>query len=384
MTRTSAWLTPLASRVAQLSEAAWGRSGVVRMVGVSPALVEAQTRLERFARVDRPVLITGESGVGKELFARACYLLSPRSGRPFLSVNCAQFADENLLVSELFGHKKGAFTGAGADRKGLFEEADGGVLFLDEVGELSPRAQAALLRAIGVGEVVRLGESRARRVDVRVVAATNRDLRAMVADGTFREDLYYRLAPLRLGVPALRERGGDWLLIAEAYLAGLCRQSGEVKALGESALRALDGYAWPGNVREVRGLLDTAFCLCPGDTIEAVDVEVELRPESDELDEATLALAAGGRADPYAQIVRGEASFWTAVRDPYLDRELNRDEVRQIVERALSESGGSYKRALKAFGLPEGEYLKFMDFLRHHRLKPERYRRSAPDVPWGR
>ena len=294
-----------------------------------------------------------------------------------MSVNCAQFVDENLLISELFGHKKGAFTGAATDRKGLFEEADGGVLFLDEVGELTPRAQAALLRAIGVGEIVRLGESKARRVDVRVVAATNRDLRAMVADGAFREDLYYRLAPLRLHVPALRERGDDWRLIAEAYLAQLCRQSGEVKRLGDSAVRALAGYPWPGNVREVRGLLDTAFCLCLGDVIEAADVQPELRPVADELDEAALTLVAGGQADPFAQMARGEGSFWSVVRDPYLDRELNRDEVKAIVERGLAQVGGSYKRALKAFGLPEGEYLKFMDFLRHHRLKPEKYRRSA-------
>lgn len=377
MLSPSAWLTPFAGRVTALSEAEWGRESIVRMVGVSPALAEAQTRLERFARVDRPVLITGESGVGKELFARAAYLLSPRNGHTFLSVNCAQFVDENLLVSELFGHKKGAFTGASADRKGLFEEADGGVLFLDEVGELTPSAQAALLRAIGVGEVVRLGESLTRHVDVRVVAATNRDLRAMVTDGSFREDLYYRLAPLRLHVPPLRERGDDWRLIAEAYLAGLCRQSGEVKRLGESAVRALAAYPWPGNVREIYGLLDTAFCLCAGETIEAADVESELRLSSAELAESELAQAAGGRADLYAQMVRGEACFWSAVRDPYLDRSLNRDEVKSIVERGLAQTGGSYKMALRAFGLAESEYLKFMDFLRHHRLKPERFRRNV-------
>ena len=373
----SGWITPLASRVAALSEAEWGRPGVVRMVGVSPALAEAQDRLERLARVDRPVLITGESGVGKELFARAAYLLSPRRGKSFVSVNCAQFTDENLLISELFGHKKGAYTGAAEDRKGVFETADGGVLFLDEVGELTPRAQAALLRAIGVGEVVRLGESTARRVDVRVVAATNRDLRAMVAAGTFREDLYYRLAPLRLHVPALRQRGDDWRLVAEAYLAQLCRQAGESKGLDPSALRALAVHPWPGNVREVCGLLDLAFCLCPGDTITAADVEPELCPPDRELSDSALDLAAGGAgSDPYGQMARGEASFWGAVRDPYLDREMNRDEVRQIVERGLADAGGSYKRALRAFGLPEDEYLKFMDFLRHHRLKPERYQRG--------
>lgn len=370
MNTTRAWQTPFASRVAALSESVWGRDGTIRMIGASAALADAQDRLERFARVDRPVLIAGESGVGKELFARACYVLSPRNGRPFLTINCAQFVDETLLISELFGHTKGAFTGAAADRKGLFEAADTGVLFLDEVGELSARAQAALLRAIGVGEIVRLGESRARRVDVRVIAATNRDLRAMVAAGAFREDLYYRLAPLRLRVPSLREREDDWQLIASAYLAQLCRQAGEIKRLGAGATRALTGYTWPGNVREVRGLLDTAFCLCPGDTIEASHVAGELHAGDGELDDAVLALAAGGTADPYAAMARGEASFWSAVRDPYLDRELNRDEVREIVRRGLTEAGGSYKRALRTFGLPEHDYLKFMDFLRHHRLKP--------------
>ncbi|MEM1056004.1 MAG: sigma 54-interacting transcriptional regulator [Bacteroidota bacterium] len=371
----SAWMTPLASQIAARSEAQWGRTGIVRMIGVSSALQDALDRTSRFARVDRPVLIQGESGVGKELFARSCYLLSPRSGTPFLSVNCAQFVDENLLISELFGHKKGAFTGAASDRKGLFEEAERGVLFLDEVGELTPRAQAALLRAIGVGEVVRLGESKARRVDVRVVAATNRDLRAMVSAGTFREDLYYRLAPLRLHVPPLRERGDDWRLIAEAYLAQLCRQYGEVKRFTEDALARLARHSWPGNVREVRGLLDMAFCLASGERIEASDIEAELTlPMGDgALPDAALEVAAGGTSrDPFARMSTGEASFWTVVRDPYLDRELNRDEVRQIVERGLAQSGGSYKRALRAFGLPEAEYLKFMDFLRHHRLKPKR------------
>ena len=370
----SRWMTPLAAQVAALSEAEWGRAGRVRMIGVAHTLTEAQTRLERFARVDRPFLIMGESGVGKELFARAAYLLSPRCGKPFVSVNCAQFTDENLLISELFGHKKGAFTGATTDREGVFETADSGVLFLDEVGELTPRAQAALLRAIGIGEIVRLGESKARHIDVRVVAATNRDLRAMVADGDFREDLYYRIATLRLRIPAVRERGDDWLLIAQAYLAELNRQYGETKRLSDDTVALLGSYPWPGNVREIRSLLDMAFCLCLGDTITSTYVEPELRATpDDELTEDELALAAGGVAvDPYIQMSRGEATFWSAVRDPYLDRELNREEVRQIIERGLAESGGSYKRALKAFGLSEDEYLKFMDFLRHHRLKPRR------------
>lgn len=369
--QTGKWMSPLASRIAALSEAEWGRAGIIRMIGVSPSLVAAQDRLERFARVNRPFLLTGESGVGKELFARAAYLLSPRQGQPFISVNCAQFTDENLLISELFGHKKGAFTGATTDRKGVFETAEGGVLFLDELGELTLRAQAALLRAIGVGEIVRLGESKARRVDVRVVAATNRNLRAMVADGLFREDLYYRIATLRLCVPPLREREGDWKLIANAYLSGLRRQYREKKQLGDDAAALLDGYSWPGNVREVRGLLDMAFCLCTDDTITSADVEAELQPGHEELSEDELELASGGASsDPYAQMSRKEATFWSAVRDPYLDREMNRAQVQKIVERGLAESGGSYKRALKAFGLSDGEYLKFMDFLRHHRLKP--------------
>ncbi|MEM9665403.1 MAG: sigma 54-interacting transcriptional regulator, partial [Bacteroidota bacterium] len=347
---------------------------MVRIVGTAASLEEALQRLERFARVDRPMLITGESGVGKELFSRAVYLLSPRRGQPFLSVNCAQFTDENLLISELFGHKKGAFTGAATDRKGLFEEAHNGVLFLDEVGELTPKAQAALLRAIGIGEIVRLGESKARRVDVRVVAATNRDLKRMASEGAFREDLYYRLGHLRLRIPPVRERGDDWRLIAETYLLELQRKHREQKRLSEAALERLATYHWPGNVREIRGLLDMAFCLCLTTEISPSDFEEELEAAftDDALSDDALVHVSGGRGAPdpaaaYHRMLRGEATFWTAVRKPFLDRELNRDEVRQIVERVLTESGGSYKRALRLLGLGPGEYLKFMDFLRHHR-----------------
>ena len=383
--------TPLAQRVAALSEAEWGRDGVVRIVGASPALAAAQHRLERFAPSDSPFLITGESGVGKELFARSAYLLSPRRGQPFLSVNCAQFTDENLLISELFGHKKGAFTGAMSDRKGVFEEAHGGVLFLDEVGELTPRAQAALLRAIGAGEVCRLGESRSRRVDVRVVAATNRDLPAMVTSGDFREDLFYRLGYLRLHIPPVRERGADWRLIAESYLVELYRRHRNAKGLSPAAWALLETHAWPGNVREIRGLLDMACCLSTGDTIERADLDeglsrpAPLAPPPPTAADAPLARepAHASRlpttSNALAQIKHGTATFWSAIRDPYINRDLNRSEVQRIVEYALAQSGWSYKRALRLFGLHEGEYLKFMDFLRHHQLKPERYSSVSDD-----
>ncbi|HEX2187654.1 MAG TPA: sigma-54 factor interaction domain-containing protein, partial [Longimicrobiaceae bacterium] len=196
----------LARHLRLLSAEQWGERNGVALIGRHARLLEAQEKALFFAQAEAPVLVTGETGTGKELFARAVYLLGSRRGAPFVSVNCAQFGESQLVASELFGHRRGSFTGAVADHRGVFEEADGGVVFLDEVGELSSSAQAMLLRVLGEGEVVRVGESRARRVDVRVVAATNRDLREMVADGRFREDLYYRLRFLHLHVPPLRER----------------------------------------------------------------------------------------------------------------------------------------------------------------------------------
>ena len=250
--------TALADRICALSVEAWGADRSVTIIGVDPSMVALQQQMLQFGQADSPALITGETGTGKELFARGLYLLSPRRKQPMLCVNCAIYHDTQLLASELFGHRRGSFTGAIADRAGVFEEADRGVVFLDEIAELSLPAQAMLLRTLSEGEIMRVGENRARHVDVRVIAATARDLGAMVNDGTFRADLFYRLRFLRLSIPAVRERGDDWRLLVAHYLGRLNARHGDAKSLSDAALSLLAGQPWSGNVREIKSAVELA------------------------------------------------------------------------------------------------------------------------------
>lgn len=350
----------------------WGTTGAVVLLGRDPAFRDVQDRLRRFLPLDRPVLITGESGVGKEAFARALYLLGERRCGPFLSVNCAQFRSEHLLVSELFGHKKGTFTGATADRKGLFEQADGGVVFLDEVGEMTAEVQAMLLRTLDRGEVLPLGVSEPRHVDVRVVAATNRDPAACVEAGTLRRDLYYRLAHLRLVVPPLRDRGDDWRIILTDSLHTLNREHGTDKQLSDAALHRLGRYPWPGNVRELLALADSAYCVSPSGVIDVEHVSDPLRT-APRVGPTPGARRGDRTTHLFRSMERGQQTFWDAVHQPYLDRDLNRAQVRRIVADGLRVSGGRYKALLPLFGIDDDQYHKFMDFLRHHDLKPRRF-----------
>lgn len=370
-----------ARHVRLLSADLWGQPNAVWLIGRHGRFLAAQEQALRFAQPDVPVLILGETGTGKELFARALYLLGPRRGRPFLSVNCAQYRDNQLIASELFGHRKGSFTGAQADHRGVFEEADGGVVFLDEVGELSLAAQAMLLRVLGEGEIVRVGDSRPRRVDVRVVAATNRDLRAMVARGEFREDLFYRLGFLQLSVPSLRDRGDDWRLLAEHALARLNARTGAARALSVRSAAVLAAYEWPGNVRELQGLMEMVHCLSadreaiePWLFTERLGGGRTAAPAPS--GEAEARLDAAGAPDSafslLSRIASGEGDFWSLVHAPFLDREMNRAEARAVVAEGLRRSRWSYKGALVHWGLASDDYLRLMDFLRHHRLKPER------------
>ncbi|WP_396224618.1 sigma 54-interacting transcriptional regulator [Gemmatimonas sp.] len=339
------------------------------MIGTHESVIGALERAARFAEADGPVLVTGETGTGKELFVRAIYLLSRRNRRPFIAVNCAQFHDGQLLASELFGHRKGAFTGAAADHKGVFEEASGGVVFLDEIGELAVPAQAMLLRALGEGEIVPVGSAQARRVDVRVIAATSRDLRPMMSTGRFREDLYFRLRHLHLRVPPLRERGDDWRIILQHYLHTVNAREGCAKRYSAAAMRRLAQYDWPGNVRELRSLIDTGFYMSDGVTIEAEHF-IEAMEEVARTDSLCRIPILRDGGDPYSRLLEGEGTFWELVHAPYMARELSRAEVRRLLDRGLTLTRGSYKKLLPMFGLGEREYLKFMDFLRHHDLKP--------------
>jgi two-component system response regulator HydG len=247
------------------------RYGLENVVGRSPALREVLDRAIRVAATDATVLLTGESGTGKELVARAIHAGSRRSTRPFVPVNCAAIT-ETLLESELFGHARGAFTGAVRARRGLFEEAGGGTLFIDEIGETSPGFQAKLLRALQEGEVRRVGESTAIQVDVRVIAATNQDLQRAIAEKRFREDLFYRLNVVPLRIPPLRERREDIPLLARHFLERFNRRGGENRRWTVEALARMLEHDWPGNVRELENVVEQAAALSSGREIQASDV----------------------------------------------------------------------------------------------------------------
>lgn len=358
----------VARKLSDLASERWGNRKPTVVVGRHERLRTALDRVVRIAGSDAPVLLTGETGTGKELFARAIYLFSKRARGPFLSVNCAQYRDGQLIASELFGHRRGSFTGAVADHRGVFEVAHHGTVFLDEVGELSGPAQAMLLRTLSESEVIPVGAANVIPVDVRVVAATSRDLLAMVQDGTFRADLYYRLRYLHVHVPPVRERGNDWELIASYYLSWLGTSAGVRKGLSAEAMAMLAGHQWPGNVREVRSVIDTGFYMSDGGVIQSADLAeaLETASRSDQLARIPVS-----QDDAIARMAEGRADFWSAVHEPYMDRELNRAEVRDILLRGLERTRGSYKGLLHVFGIAPSDYLKFMDFLRHQRLKPE-------------
>jgi DNA-binding NtrC family response regulator len=260
-------------RAVPLPEAADGDE----LVGTSPALMEVFKAVGRVGPTPATVLVTGESGTGKELVARALHRVSPRAAGPFVAVNCAAIP-EDLLESELFGHERGAFTGAVARKAGRFERASGGTLFLDEIGDMSLVLQAKILRALQEREIERLGGEERISLDVRVVAATHRDLAALIAQGDFREDLFYRLAVVRLHLPPLRERPGDLRPLALHYAARFARAYGRaLRAVSEGALERLEAHAWPGNVRELRNVVERAVLLAPGDVLLPEHLEIDRR-----------------------------------------------------------------------------------------------------------
>ncbi|MFN2420195.1 MAG: sigma 54-interacting transcriptional regulator [Gemmatimonadota bacterium] len=250
--------------------------GKTRIIGRSDAIKEVLERVAQYAPVQSTVLIEGESGTGKELVARAIHDLSPRAARPFIAVNCAALT-ETLLESELFGHEKGAFTGATSLRKGRFEIADRGTLFLDEVGEMPAATQVKLLRVLEEREFMRVGGSAPIQVDVRVIAATNKDLAASVREGEFRRDLYYRLNVLHVRIPPLRERRTDIPLLIHHFVQEFCRENDRsFVGITSEAMAILQNYDWPGNVRELRNLIESMLVLTPGSQIRPQDIPREI------------------------------------------------------------------------------------------------------------
>jgi len=354
-------MTDEALRVRGLSIEQWGPSKAVEMVGLSAACVKLQKQIEKAARFSEPVLITGESGVGKELAAQSLYLLSDRRGRPYVPVNCPQYGDGNLTASELFGHRRGSFTGAVVDRKGAFESADGGVIFLDEVADLHLGTQAMLLRALASGEFQPLGETRSRTADVRVLAATNRSLNALVGAKKFRRDFYFRLRYFLLDVPPLREREDDWRLILDVVLKQLRAKYGVEKRLSSGSLKLLEQYDWPGNVRQLVSVATMSYALADNNVIMPDDFASQLE----------LGESCGEVQDElFQRMTTGGESFWDVVYRPFIERDLNRGQVRAVIKRGMIAARGNYQNLLDVVHLPRSDYQKFMDFLRHQKLKP--------------
>jgi transcriptional regulator with GAF, ATPase, and Fis domain len=322
------------------------------------ALLETATRA---ATRNTKVLITGESGVGKDVLARFIHAKSPRAGKPFIAVNCAGLA-ETLLESELFGHVKGSFTGAYRDKLGKLELAHGGTIFLDEVGEMTPRMQALLLRFLESGEVQPVGgESAHRRVDARVIAATNRDLDKMVAAGSFREDLLYRIRVVHLEVPALRERTGDIRPLLTHFLAKI----DPTISLSEEAWQVLESHKWPGNIRELQNVVEQLSAagherqLGPDDMPAYTRGAVVLRPRTVERRKDTV-------DDLFDRLVAGSALFWRDVYEIFMDRDMTRHDLRQLVTRGLTTTEGSYRQLLALFRLPSSDYKRLLNFLVRH------------------
>jgi two-component system, NtrC family, response regulator AtoC len=267
-----------------------------QLVGQSTPVRDVLTMIERVAARDSPVLIQGESGTGKELIARTIHVQSPRAARPFVSVNCGALPD-TLLETELFGHRRGAFSGAVASRVGLFEAADGGTLFLDEIGEMSPAMQVRLLRALDSGEVRRVGEDRTFHVDVRIVAATAKDLSREAAEGRFRWDLFYRVSTIIVSVPPLRDRREDIPLLIRHFTVAAA-PGGRALRFSPEAMALLVDYQWPGNIRELRNVMERLQILHQRDEVKPDDLPAELRTSRPRAD------AAPGALVPLAEIER--------------------------------------------------------------------------------
>jgi DNA-binding NtrC family response regulator len=332
----------LRREVARLRERAGEHPGA--LLGESLPMVELRRRLARVAASDAPVLILGETGTGKELVARALHDGSARAAGPFVAENCSVFA-EGVLASELFGHEAGAFTGAGARRRGVFEQAHRGTLLLDEVGELSPRVQAALLRVLQEGALRRVGGEARVAVDVRVLAATHRDLAAMVRAGTFREDLYYRLRGATVEVPPLRARPGDVEVLLDAFLDEIAARRGAPRlTVTREARRVASAYAWPGNVRELRAEVERWAVFCDG-VVEERDLAPELRAPGGGLPAAEAPEGASDAVETLAAAV--EAAERAAVARA---RAAHAGNLSQTA-RALGIDRNTLKRKLAAFGM---------------------------------
>ena len=374
-----------------------------QLLGTSAAIDELKEQIASAARTSAKVLILGETGVGKEVVARLLHHHSARAARPFVAVNCSGIP-ETLLESELFGHRKGSFTGAYRDKIGLVRQADRGTLFLDELGEMSLRMQAVLLRFTETGEVQEVGtEGSTGRADVRLITATNRDLRAQIAAGAFREDLFYRLNVIQIHIPPLRDRGDDILLLMRHYItvAAASHRLREPELTPE-ATAVLRAYAWPGNVRELRNIAERLALQDRKRALRPDDLPLEVRLATPAAtDFLSRSAVVNGSASPvlaaapaaavqtpvppverlWNRMANGE-DFWSVVHQAFKARELTRTDLSALIDRGLRETRGSYRALLRVFHMPPADYKRFHAFLYQQQcnLPVAPYRRAGHAV----
>lgn len=337
-----------------------------RLLGKSQAIKEIREQIRKIAPCDMPVLITGETGVGKSLVAELIHELSPRASKEFIHLNCSNISPE-LFESELFGHERGAFTGAVERKKGWLEVADGGTVFLDEIGDLDLYNQGKLLLYMDKGVFCRLGGTEKLRADVRIIAATNKNLSNEVNHNRFRIDLYYRICTLDIYIPPLRERKEDIPVLVESILKRESDRLEVSKFLLPEALDKILSYHWPGNVRELENVLKRALVLCEGCKITAEEIifdDVHCYSPTEHIGSGNNLL------QKYKEMVEEGRSFWEAVHKPFLQRELKRQEVVEIIQMGLRDAG-TYRKLLELFnaGHTQRDYKRFMKVLECHRLK---------------
>lgn len=365
----------------------------IRLIGRSPAIQALEAEIDSAAKSDAKVLITGETGVGKEVVSRLIHHRSQRAAAGLVTLNCAGLPD-SLLESELFGHVRGSFTGAYRDKPGLLEMAPNGTVFLDEVGEMSNRMQVVLLRFLESGEIQRVGADRSHtRVNVRLITATNRDLQAQINSGAFREDLYFRLNVIRFSIPPLRERNEDVPLLVNYYVHNFS-QTHKVDGpeITSDAMTALTNYRWPGNIRELKNVVERIVLKAAGRAVKVSDLPQEIvtaRPvvtpalPSEPIDPT---VPRDGRAEELAALMikQGE-SFWSAVYPIFMSRDLTRVDLRKIIQIGLETTNGNYRLLVQLFNMQPDDYKRFLAFLRKHDCHlPFQKFRSVPARPIAR
>jgi DNA-binding NtrC family response regulator len=355
-------------------------NGDLCCVGAGVAMCRLREEVDAASRSDAKVLITGESGVGKEVVAHVIHRQSQRSRSPLVTINCAGVPD-TLLESEMFGHMRGSFTDAHRDSPGRLQTAERGTVFMDEVGEMSLRMQALLLRFLETGEIQRVGsEGRHRTLDVRVIAATNRNLPERVAAKQFREDLFYRLNVFHLPVPPLRERREDIPALVTHFLrlhTHAARRA--MPQVSSEAMARLVAHDWPGNVRELRNLIERIVVRVPDGIIQPEHVPMGI-PEQPSAANVTTPAAHDPLTDTlYERMTTGGESFWSVVYEPFVARDLRRDDVRGLVQRGLQETRGSYKLLMSLFNMNAADYRRFLQFLRKYQCHvPFQHFRAIP------